>query len=153
MDLREMIREATNLLPGGQKELADRIGVLPQQITDAKSGRQKLPNSACGKLGEILGIDRWTVVAASDLVTEKNPERRAYLAPFLNKAAAILMIFAFGLVTLFVTSNPAQASYRTVLSSHQCALCQINKADNISNNRIAQMKLAQIKELVEAPKY
>lgn len=91
MELREMIETAAKL-QGSQNNLAKVIGVAPDYLTHAKAGRRGLPEVACGKLAEILGIDRWTVIAASALVTEKNPEKRAYLAPFVlelpRKAAA-----------------------------------------------------------------
>lgn len=91
MELREMIETAAKM-QGSQNNLAKVIGVAPDYLTHAKAGRRGLPEVACGKLAEILGIDRWTVIAASALVTEKNPEKRAYLAPFVQelprKAAA-----------------------------------------------------------------
>lgn len=86
MELREMI-EAAAKLTEDQKHLAKVIGVAPNSLTDAKAGRRGLPVEACGKLGDILGIDKWTVVAASALVTEKNPEKRAYFAPFVLESA------------------------------------------------------------------
>jgi hypothetical protein len=87
MELREMIEKAAEN-KGGMRELATAIGIHPNNLTNAKRGERGLPISACGKLADILDIDRWTVVAASDLVTEKNPERRAYLVPFVQEIAA-----------------------------------------------------------------
>ncbi|MDO8933117.1 MAG: hypothetical protein Q7U97_12040 [Rhodocyclaceae bacterium] len=109
MELRDMIDIGINKV-GSRNALADRIGVAGQQITDAKSGRVKLPDIACGKLGEILGIDRWTVVAASNLVTEKNPEKRAYLAQFLRHAAVVVMTIALSFVTFIATAPRAEAA-------------------------------------------
>lgn len=97
MELREMIESAAKI-SGSQTALAKDIGVRPDQLTHAKAGRAGLPEVACGKLAEILGVDRWTVIAASALVTERNPEKRAYLAPFVlalpRKAAAWLIAIA-----------------------------------------------------------
>lgn len=97
MELREMIEAAASKL-GEQRKVAELIGVHPDVLTAAKASRRGLPEVACGKLAEILGIDRWTVIAASALVTEKNPEKRAYLTPFVQelprKAAAWIMTAA-----------------------------------------------------------
>lgn len=97
MELREMIETAAKL-QGSQNNLAKVLGVAPDYLTHAKAGRRGLPVEACGKLGEILGIDKWTVVAASALVTQTNPEKRAYLAPFVQelsrRAAALLLTTA-----------------------------------------------------------
>ncbi len=91
MELRELIEQAAKIA-GNQVALAKVIGIHPGVLTEAKAGRRGLPEVACGKLAELLGIDPWTVVAASALVTEKNPDKRAYLAPFVRdlprKAAA-----------------------------------------------------------------
>ncbi len=109
MDLRQMIESAAEHF-AEQKELANALRVSPNALTDAKAGRRGLPTYACGKLGEILGIDRWTVVAASDLVTEKNPEKRAYLAPFVRHAAIVVMTIALSFVTFIATAPRAEAA-------------------------------------------
>lgn len=98
MELREMI-EAAAKLAGDQKQLAKVIGLHPGVLTEAKAGRRGLPEVACGKLAEILGIDRWTVIAASALVTEKNPEKRAYLAPFVRELPRKAAAWVIGIVS------------------------------------------------------
>lgn len=109
MELKEIIEKASEKI-GSQKKLADHLGMRPQEITDAKNGRKGMPLVACGKLAEILEIDRWTVAAASDLVTEKNEEKRAYLLPFVRHAAAIGGIFVLASVTNVMTAKNAEAS-------------------------------------------
>ncbi len=102
MELRELIEQAAKFA-GNQVALAKVIGVHPDVLTAAKAGRRGLPEVACGKLAEILGIDPWTVVAASALVTEKNPDKRAYLAPFvrdLPRKAAAWVIASVSAATL-----------------------------------------------------
>lgn len=113
MELREMI-EAAAKLAGDQKHLAKVIGLHPGVLTEAKAGRRGLPEVACGKLAEILGIDRWTVIAASALVTERNPEKRAYLAPFVltlpKKAAQWLIAIATGATIATIAPENAHAN-------------------------------------------
>jgi hypothetical protein len=110
MDLHEMIETAAKQC-ASVRELAQKIGVSDSNLTAAKAGRRGLPNSACGKLAEILNIDRWVVVAASDLVTEKNPEKRAYLTPFVlalpRKAAT--WIIAIASAAMIGTPAPTEA--------------------------------------------
>lgn len=84
MQLREIIAMGIEKTQS-RNALANAIGVVGQQITDAKAGRQKLPTAACGRLAEIVGIDRWTVVAASEYITEKDATRHAYLAQFVEE--------------------------------------------------------------------
>jgi len=107
MELREMIELAAERT-GSMKELGARVGIAAQSLTDAKAGRRSLPTTACMHLADILGIDYRSVQAASDLVTEKDERKRAYLAPFAQRAAIVLM----GAFTLFVNASDSQAAPR-----------------------------------------
>lgn len=112
MELRQMIETATNSTHD-QATLAKLLGLNPNSLTDAKAGRRGLPEVACGKLAEILGIDRWTVVAASSLVTEKNPAKRAYLTPFVQELPRTAAAWLLGIATAATVSlapNDAQAN-------------------------------------------
>ena len=64
-------------------DLANLLGVARNSLTDAKAGRRGLPSFACFRLADLIGIDAKAVIAASELVTEKNPEKRAVFAPFV----------------------------------------------------------------------
>lgn len=108
MELKDLI-EAASLKIGSQKRLAEQLGVLPTVLTNAKAGQRGLSPYACLKLAEILDIDSRGVIAASELVTERNESKRAYYAPFAKRAAAQLAV-ALGIFTLFVNVPPeAQA--------------------------------------------
>lgn len=102
MELREMI-EAAAKVSGDQKKLAKAIGLSPNNITEAKAGRRGLPASACYKLAAILGLDPAVVVAASELVTEKNPEKRAVFAPFVLGVPRTAAAWILGLATVATT--------------------------------------------------
>ena len=86
MDLRAYIEKAAEKTEG-QKALADLLGLTQQALTDAKSSRRGLPAYACVKLAQLIGEDERRVLAASELVTEKNPERRAVWLPFVQEIA------------------------------------------------------------------
>ena len=57
-------------------------------ITNAKAHRRGLPNYACVVLADLVGAERIEVIAASELVTEKNPEKREVWLPFVLAAEA-----------------------------------------------------------------
>lgn len=97
MELREMIEAATKLVEN-QKLIAKVIGVAPNSLTDAKAGRRGLPASACIKLAKILEIDPIAVIAASELVTEKNAEKRALFAPFVLNLHQLQIVLT-GMIT------------------------------------------------------
>lgn len=69
---------------GSRAALADALGLRPNQITDAK--RKGLPVAACFQLAEITGDHPAHIIAASALVTETRPDRRAVL----NRALCIM---------------------------------------------------------------
>lgn len=67
----------------GPAALARLIGVRHSSLNEAKHGKRGLPPVACGKLADLLGVDRWDVVAASEILTEKDEAKRRYLLPFV----------------------------------------------------------------------
>lgn len=122
MELKKIIEEGAAKM-GSQKALAIALGLNPQILTDAKAGKKGIPAVACGKLAEILGMDRWEVVAASELVTEKDEMKRAYLAPFVRRAAAFAGIAVMANVITFVSPAPAEAAQALEAQKTRFILC------------------------------
>lgn len=91
---------------GSQRELSDYLGVSSQQITNAKNGRAGLPIAVCCQIAQIIGMNEMEVISASELITEKNQDRRAILLPFVSHAASVIV----GIVILNMTPSPAIAS-------------------------------------------
>lgn len=67
--------------------LAEYLGIDRTYLPRARAGKQGLPGYACVKLAQLIGEDERRVIAASELVTEKNPERRAVWLPFVQEIA------------------------------------------------------------------
>ncbi|MDP2852571.1 MAG: hypothetical protein Q8O23_04110, partial [Gallionella sp.] len=57
-------------------------------------------------IADLIGEDRITVIAASELVTEKKEERRKVWHPFVARAASVVL----GIVILNMTPAPAEAA-------------------------------------------
>ena len=120
MELRDYI-EAGLFKKKTVSELADYLGVAATSIADAKAHRRGLPAVACVKLSDLLNVELKTIIAASELVTERKEEKRAFWLPFvtnardLGKAASYALIL--GIVTNFVTPNSAEASDRAEAST------------------------------------
>lgn len=98
--------ERAEKIAGGQKALGLRIGQDPGNIRGAKAGMKGLPNYACVMIADMIGEDRITVIAASELVTEKKEERRKVWHPFVARAASVVL----GIVSLNMTPAPANAA-------------------------------------------
>lgn len=109
MELRELL-ERGELEAGGRSALAHRLGLNPQQLTNAKAHRAGIPIAACFVLAELIHEDARCVIAASELVTEKKPERRAVLIPFARHAAIIAITAS---VNLLLTPSPTNANTGT----------------------------------------
>lgn len=91
MDLHELI-DAGSKKAGEQKALASLIGVSEKNISDAKAHRRGLPAAACFLLADYLGINADRVIAASELVTEKNEEKRKVFYPFVMGRAVMILV-------------------------------------------------------------
>jgi hypothetical protein len=108
MKLRDHIKKAEEIMP--RKELAEYLGVHPQQLTDGKNGKAGLPIAACYRLAGLIEEEVSSVVATSELVTEKNEKRRAVLIPFANHVRIAIAAVAITIVTNFVTPAPSEAA-------------------------------------------
>jgi hypothetical protein len=100
--------ERSEVVAGSQIALGIMIGQSPSKIRDAKSGRCGLPTYACVMIADLIGEKHTTIIAASELVTEKKVERRAFWEKKLEALAAGIAVVSIG-VTLFVTPSPAEA--------------------------------------------
>ena len=109
MELKRFIERA-EVVAGSQKTLGVMIGINPSNIRNAKAGQQGLPTYACVMIADLIGENHTTVIAASELVTEKKSERRAFWEKKLEALAAGVAVVSVATVTLIVTPSPAKAS-------------------------------------------
>lgn len=102
MDFRDYL-EMGEEIAGGRKELALKIGVQPNNITDAKRGQRGLPLASCYKLADMIGEARDVVAAAAALNTEKDEEVRAYLRPIVQAGQiARHLVVAMGITPIVI---------------------------------------------------
>ncbi len=116
MEMREYIEKAEKKA-GKQIELAKILGVSDAYIRNAKKGRSGLPDVICIKLADYIGTDRLEVIAASNLVTEKDEQKRKIFESCFTKTskAASFIVAALFIAIISITSpNPANASQATI---------------------------------------
>lgn len=109
MDMKTFI-EIGEKKAGKQIELAKLLNVRDTTIRLAKSGKKGLPDAICIKLADYIEVNPLQVIAASNLVTEKDEERIKIFKSCLNRAASIAaaaLIFTFS----SMTSSPAHAAH------------------------------------------
>jgi len=85
---------------GKQIELAKILGISDAYIRNAKRERSGLPTAICMLLADYIDEDQIKVIAASELVTEKDEKKRKILESCFRKVASIA---AAGIVTALVT--------------------------------------------------
>lgn len=85
MELRDYIDAAIKVC-GTAVELAKHLDQNPTAIRNAKCHQRGLPVFACIQLAQLLEVDPMEVIAASELVTEKNERRKAVFFPFVQMA-------------------------------------------------------------------
>jgi hypothetical protein len=83
MELRDYITAGIERIGSG-KELAKTLGISANSVSDAKNHRHGIPAVSCVILAEIVGAEPVSVIAASELVTEKREEKRAVWLPFVT---------------------------------------------------------------------
>jgi len=94
MNLRDYI-EMGEMEAGSQVKLAEFLMMNPANIRNAKRGTQGIPDAMCIKLAKLIKVTEIEVIAASNLVTEKNPERRKIFEGCLATLASIIAFAMF----------------------------------------------------------
>jgi hypothetical protein len=87
MELRDYIEKALQA-PMTGRELASHLGIGANELTDAKGGRRGLPNHACVKLAKLIKEEPLEIIAASELATEKRPEKQEFWRRILEAPAS-----------------------------------------------------------------
>lgn len=92
---------------GTQRKLAETIGILDVNLTMAKNGKRGIPVDACILLADYIKVDRLEVIAASNLVTEKDEKKRRIFESCFKKANSVAasMLIA-SIVTTVLTMAP-----------------------------------------------
>jgi len=102
---------------GKQAELAKYLNVRYTTIGLVKSGKRGLPEALCIKLADFIEVNPLAVIAASNLITEKDEERRKIFENCLSKVASLTSITLLIGVISIMTPPTANASQSTV-SAH-----------------------------------
>jgi hypothetical protein len=92
---------------GNQVKLAQYLGQYDSNIRRAKMGKIGLPDHACIMLADLIGVAKIEVIAASNLVTEKNEDRRKIFESCFSKAASIAFV---AIMSVAAIPSPAEAA-------------------------------------------
>lgn len=91
---------------GTQKELAKLLGITTSYIRNVKAGKSGLPVEVCILIADYIEEDRLEVIAASNLVTEKDERKRKILESCFRKVAGVA---AAAVVASILTLTPQGA--------------------------------------------
>lgn len=108
MQLRDYIEEGAKKA-GSLTGLGRMLGISQADISNAKAMKKRIPLKAAVQLADYIGADLKAVIAANELVTEKDEAKRAFWFPFVERAKAAGIALGLAIVTNFVTPLPAEA--------------------------------------------
>lgn len=95
---------------GSQKKLAEYLETRYTTLVLVKSGKKSLTTALCIKLARYIQEDELKVIAASNLIIEKDENRRKIFESCFSKVASFtLAIFIFSVISI-MTPQPANAS-------------------------------------------
>lgn len=109
MELRDYIEQGAKKA-GSLTALGNLLDMSQPFISKAKAHTRPLPAKAVVQLAEYINADLKAVMAANELVTEKDERKRAFWAPFVQHARTASAVLALASVTNFVTPSPAEAA-------------------------------------------
>lgn len=85
MELRDYIEEAA-AKAGSVSALARMLGMNQPDVSNAKAMKKRLPAKAIVEISDYIGADLKAVIAANELVTEKDEEKRNFWSHLLASA-------------------------------------------------------------------
>ena len=88
MEMKTYIEKAEKKA-GKQTDLADMLGITASYIRMVKAGKKGFPIETCIVLADYIEEDRLAVIAASNLVTEKDEKKRRILESCFSTAASV----------------------------------------------------------------
>ena len=125
MEMKNYIEKAEKKA-GKQTELAYMLGITASYIRMVKAGKKGFPIETCIVLADFINEDRLEVIAASNLVTEKDEKKRKIFESCFTKTskAASFMVAALFIALISITTpNPANASQARESIAEQFVLC------------------------------
>jgi transcriptional regulator with XRE-family HTH domain len=90
---------------GKQIELARYLNIRPSTLRIVKSGRTSLPVAVCIELARYINVDELEVIAASNLIIEKNEERRKTFESCFKTVKTASIALAIGVATIGTPST------------------------------------------------
>ena len=134
MNMKNYIEQAEKKA-GKQTELASILGITTSYIRNVKAGKSGLPIETCIVLADYIGADRLEVIAASNLVTEKDEKKRKILESCFSRAASI--IIAASVISILTLPSTTPASAREIsFDLQKYKLLAIDRRKNSEENRI-----------------
>lgn len=109
MKLSEYVERAEKKA-GKQIELAKILGISDAYIRNAKRERSGLPTEICILLADYIEEERIHVIAASELVTEKDEKKRRILESCFRKVASVAAIAAVTSILTLSNISPVHAA-------------------------------------------
>ncbi len=101
------------------------LGMSQPRMSHVKAGKEKLPAAAMVQLADYIDADLHAVIAANELVTEKDEAKIEFWRPFVSLAKAATILVSLGVVTNFVTPSPAEASTYNKSQDMKFVLCKL----------------------------
>jgi len=108
---------------GSQMKLANILGISDRYIRLVRDGERSLAADICIKLADYINEDRLEVIAASNLVTEKDQEKRKIFESCFTKAANFMVIVFFVGFFMIMTPSAANANPVTTGTAEQFVEC------------------------------
>ncbi len=103
---------------GKQTDLANMLGITASYIRMVKAGKKGFPIETCIVLADYIGADRLEVIAASNLVTEKDEKKRKILESCFTRAASVTAAaIVISIMTLTPTSPIHAASKNEIIDN------------------------------------
>lgn len=150
MQLKDYIEEGAKKA-GSLTALGLLLGMSQPNLSHCKAMKKALPAKAVVQLADYIGADLKAVIAANELVTEKDEAKRAFWFPFVENARAAGIALALAIVTNFVTPSPAEAGQTVSACGSNLYYVKSRRTASWKQAKLFRSILEFFKGLFEAP--
>lgn len=121
MKMNEYLEKA-QIKAGSQVRLSKILGISDRYIRLVRDGERSLADDLCIKLADYINEDRLEVIAASNLVTEKDEEKRKIFESCFRRVASIVAVILF--IGSFSVASPSVHAKNLNSETDQFVLCK-----------------------------
>lgn len=126
---------------GSLTALGLRLGISQPHMSRMKAGKLAMPTEKCVLLADLIGADRFQVIASAKLAAAKDDDKKTFWRDAIGHAREAALIAIMVGVTNLLKPSPAQAAPAQEAQPARFVLCKVAMRHALRAGRRKKVKL------------